>query len=323
MWNEKLKIIDKEKTPLLAANLWGKVDNLQLVNEGINLVYCYIQGTEKYYLRLTHAKLRSHEELQAALAYQMHLFENDAPVCEPIKSTNNLWFESIWQGEDEFLAHVCKEVPGEPIRFDYSDFNIYKNWGHALGKLHRAAGSYKLGIHNYAIWSASLDELDDYVKNETIEVKHTLQKVSQYLKSRPQTSINYGLTHGDHREGNVLTDGKQVNIIDFDLPSLNWYTEDLFRPFFDSIVSDKKNWQDKINPYLEGYFKIMPEAAIDLNAFPWQIQMKCLEIYLWTKHNWSDKTAPGGNDKKLWLLDIYQKIVRIDWSDRLKIVCHG
>ena len=319
MWNEQLNVIDKQKTPLLAANRWGKIHHVDLVNEGINLVYCYEQGAEKYYLRLTHAKLRSKDELQAAMAYQIHLFENGAPVCELVKSLDDLWFESVWQGEHEFLAHVCKEVPGLPITFDSSDINLYKKWGSALGRLHHASSSYKLGKHRYAIWSASLDELEDYVQNEPSEVKHTLQRVSQYLKSRSQSSKNYGLTHGDHREGNVLTDGNQVHIIDFDLPSLNWFTEDLFRPFFDSIVSNKQNWQEKMKPYLEGYFAIMPETAIDLSAFPWQIQMKCLEIYLWTKHNWSDDAAPGGNNKKQWLEDIYRKIVHLDWIDRLTL----
>ena len=53
MWNEQLNVIDKQKTPLLAANRWGKIHRVDLVNEGINLVYCYEQGAEKYYLRLT------------------------------------------------------------------------------------------------------------------------------------------------------------------------------------------------------------------------------------------------------------------------------
>lgn len=100
--------------------------------------------------------------------------------------------------------------------------------------------------------------------------------VEKFMHSRVQNNQNYGLTHGDHREGNVLSDGKQVHLIDFDLSSLNWFTEDLFRPFFDAIVHNRTNWQDKIKPYLEGYFSIRPESSIDIAAFPWQILMKCL-----------------------------------------------
>ncbi len=317
MWNERLKKIDPQNTPLLAARRWGdKIQHIQLINEGINLVYRYELNNVGYYVRLTHAALRSKAELQAAIQYQKHLFEHGVPVCEPILSQDGLWFESIWQGDEEFLAHVCGEVPGQPVTFDHP-LQLYKIWGKALGQLHKAASSYDHKSYRYATWSRSIEELADYAKSESNEVKETLDRVSAFLHARSQSTDNYGLTHGDHREGNVLTDGKQIHMIDFDLPSLNWFTEDLFRPFFDSIVHNKTNWQDKMNPYIEGYFTVMPESSVDLCAFPWQIQMKCLEIYLWTKNNWSDESAPGGENTKKWLTLIFNKIVDQAWFDGL------
>lgn len=319
MWNEKLNNIDQHKTPILAASLWCKnVNKVKLVSKGINLVYSFMKVDCKYYLRLTHADLRLKKELEAAIAYQKHLFEHEAPICKPIKSLNNLWFESIWQGEEEFIAHVCKEVPGQPITFEYNNLNLYATWGVALGKLHKAALLYNCKKYNYTSWEESITEMEGYAKNEENAVKDSLRNVSQFLKNRKKTSVNYGLTHGDHREGNVLTDGRQIHIIDFDLPSHNWFTEDVFRPFFDSIINDKLSFLDKINPYLDGYLSIMPKDSIDLEAFPWQIQMKCLEIYLWTKNNWSDESAPGGNNTREWLNNIYNKIINTDWFLQIK-----
>ena len=254
MWNETLNKLDKTHTPILAAQKWGqKIQHIHLVNEGINLVYCYELHQQKYYLRLTHAKLRSPKELEAALMYQRHLFEHDAPVCEPMLSQNGLWFESVWQGDEEFLAHVCKEVPGEPIHSDYPAL-LYETWGQALGQLHAATASYDFSRYQYATWSKSIEEMEAYITHESLEIKNALDSVSTCMNARPQSNQNYGLTHGDHREGNVLTDGKQLHLIDFDLPSINWFTEDLFRPFFDAIVHNRTNWQDKMKPYLEGYF---------------------------------------------------------------------
>lgn len=317
MWNEILKKVDQQRTPMLAAKRWGdKSGHIQLINEGINLVYRYELNNIGYYLRLTHAQLRSKEELKAAINYQTHLFEHGAPVCEPIQSLNNVWFESIWQGKEECLAHVCREVPGQQISFDHPS-KVYKTWGRALGQLHSAARSYDHTKYCYATWSRSIEELAGYVKNESNDVKQTLDRVSQFMHARSQSTDNYGLTHGDHREGNVLTDGTQVHIIDFDLPSLNWFTEDLFRPFFDSIIYNRTNWQDKIKPYIDGYLTVMPESSIDLHAFPWQIQMKCLEIYLWTKNNWSHESAPGGKNTKKWLTLIHDKIIQQEWMDKL------
>lgn len=320
MWNEVLKKIDKKHTPIVAAKRWGQqIQDIQLINEGINLVYCYELNYQKYYLRLTHAKLRSPLELEAALTYQRHLFEHEAPICEPIPSLNGLWFESVWQGDEEFLAHVCKEVPGKPMTFDYP-FILYKTWGETLGKLHHAAASYDFSRYQYAIWSKSIEEMDGYVTRESLEIQQTLRLVEKFMHTRVKNNQNYGLTHGDHREGNVLTDGKQVHLIDFDLPSLNWFTEDLFRPFFDSIVHNRTNWQDKMKPYLEGYFSIFPESSIDIAAFPWQILMKCLEIYLWTKNNWNAESAPGGGSTKQWLKLIHDKVLDQTWFDKVSSV---
>lgn len=317
MWNEFLKKVDQQTIPLLSAKRWGgKIGHIELINEGINLVYRYELNNVGYYLRLTHAKLRSKEELLAAIYYQKHLFEQGVNVCEPIQSLNNLWFESIWQENEECLAHVCKEVPGQTISFDHP-LTLYKKWGMVLGQLHSAAKKYDHTKYYYATWLRSIEELEDYARNETNAVKQTLDRVSRFMHARSQSTDNYGLTHGDHREGNVLTDGKQIHIIDFDLPSLNWFTEDLFRPLFDSIIHNRTNWQDKIKPYIEGYLTVMPESSIDLHAFPWQIQMKCLEIYLWTKNNWSDKSAPGGENTKKWLTLIYDKIIQQEWMDKL------
>ena len=318
MWNEILKRIDGNNTPQRAIKPWdGAVSSIKLISDGINLVYRFERNSDVYYLRITHAELRSEQELLAAITYQRHLFEHDVPVCEPIASMNGLWVECIRQGNELFLAHVCREVPGNPIHFDYSNLELYKHWGTVLGKLHQAAQKYIVGKYNYTNWNKSLEELHEYAPNESEALQNTLAEVTHFLNSRLQSRDCYGLTHGDHREGNVLTDGHQVHIIDFDLPSMNWFTEDVTRPFFDSIVHDKRNWQDKFKPYLEGYFSVMPANSLDLPALPKQIQMKCLEIYLWTKNNWNAETAPGGNDTAKWLNLIYQKITEPSWAKQL------
>lgn len=318
MWNDVLRKIDPVCTPVQAVERWaGDSDSVILVSEGINLVYRFQRDNKKYYLRMTHANLRDKAELLAAISYQRHLFEHDVPVCEPLLSKNGNWSESIVQGDEVFLAHVCREVPGEPIRFNYQDGGLYKKWGEALGKLHKAAQTYQPKGHNYTSWQQSLDELGDYAKNESRELQSILEEIIQYYKVRESSSTNYGLTHGDHREGNVLTDGKNIHIIDFDLPCFNWFMEDFARPFFHSIIWEETNWDDKLEPYLEGYLSVMPENSIDLNAFSRQIQLKGLEIYLWTKNNWNSESAPGGGNTKAWLDAIYKKIIDTTWTKNI------
>ncbi len=318
MWNEVLKRIDSVVTPQEAIKRWGGSPNtLTLVSDGINLVYRFENNQRGLYLRMTHASLRKESELLSAIHYQNHLFQHQAPVCEPLPSLNGLWVENIIQDEDIFLAHVCSEVPGTPIHFDYPGNELYREWGKALGKLHLAVVSYEPLTHQYTNWKSSIIEMNDYAKHESMALQAVLKDVSIYFTNRSQTSDNLGLTHGDHREGNVLSDGHHVHIIDFDLPSFNWFMEDFTRPFFHSIIHDDVSWKQKITPYLEGYLSIMPKQSLDLSAFVKQIQMKSLEIYLWTKNNWSGDTAPGTGSTKQWLDKIHEKIIDTSWMQQI------
>lgn len=96
MWNEVLNKIDAAETPFLAIEQWGgQPDSLRLINEGINLVYRFECQQQGYYLRMTHSSLRKKETLLAAILYQAHLYNHQAPVCEPVISKQGRWNERI------------------------------------------------------------------------------------------------------------------------------------------------------------------------------------------------------------------------------------
>ncbi|AHE68095.1 phosphotransferase enzyme family protein [Legionella oakridgensis] len=318
MWNEILNRLDENKTPAAAASLWDADQNsLQKINHGINLVYRFKRHQQGYYLRLTHETLRSVAELNAALAYLNHLFVANVPVCEPIPSQRGAWIEKIQQEQDCFLAQVCREVPGKAIDFDSKNLVLYRRWGEVLAQLHQAASYYHPKAHCYTSWQDSLQELEAYIDKESLVIQQVFAEVKLFFTHKPIAKHNYGLTHGDHREANVLTDGRHIHIIDFDLPSFNWFMEDVCRPFFHPIVYDEVNWQDKIRPYLEGYFSVMPKNSLDMDSLSKQIQLKCLEIYLWTKNNWNSDIAPGGNKTNLWLERVHEKLVNTSWIAKL------
>ena len=225
--------------------------------------------------------------------------------------------ESIFQDEHEFLGTVCCEVPGKPISFDLKDKKVYFTWGTVLANLHKASSSFKAKEHQYTSWKESVKELKTYIHKEEDFIKKELDATHQFLQSIKQTRENYGLTHGDHRKGNVFTDLKTVSVIDFDLPRYFFFAEDLIRPFFSSIASKDTNWQDKIFSYLKGYTSVKSLSQEDIIMLPWLLGFKALEIYLWTKNNWTADLAPGGLDTKKWLKDVYEMIKDQTWVREL------
>lgn len=318
MWDTTLKTL-KPKTLESALSLWGAdPTSFELVSSGINLVYRIIAQSRIGYLRVTHEKLRSIAELQAALSYQQHLTNCHVPICNLVKSIRGSLVEALEQDSQHFFVHVTQEVPGVPMHFEYEDKALYERWGMVLGMLHKASVNYEIGNHRYPSWEGEIDALQQYVKQEPRFIKKSLDVVSDFMHQYPISNSNFGLIHGDHRKGNVLCDGKDLYIIDFDIPRFFWFMDDISRPFFSSIMQQHTNWQDKLVPYIVGYRSVFPLDKQEIENWVWFIRLKALNMYLWTKNNWSSDIAPGGAKTKDWLSLLYNMIENKQWENSLQ-----
>ncbi|HAU3626769.1 TPA: phosphotransferase [Legionella pneumophila] len=305
-WETTLKKITDESA-YNAAMMWvDKPTNLKLINNQINCVYRFEFEDQGYYLRITHEQIRPYNELAAAIDFQNHLFFNDAPVCQAINSKNNAFIETIKQVELEFLAHVCIEVPGNVIDFDDTSKEKYFKWGKSLATLHRASQSYQPKEHHFRTWRDLWKETEDYLHGESNEIKDLHQKIASFFNQLTPTPSNFGLTHGDHRPGNVLYDGNKVYIIDFDEPVHHWYMADIAKPYLDLCAKPHETWKQLFDWYIEGYCTILPINNTELKQINWFTQMKSLDIYLWCKNNWYEPTAPGGKPRDQWLSELKQ-----------------
>lgn len=319
MWDNLLKRL-QQSTVNQAIHCWdGYQSSLTLISEGINTVYRFKTKIDTLYLRITHEKLRPYCELEAAISFQEHLYQSGIPVCEPVLSINQSYIEKIMQGSDAFLMHVCKQVPGVSMNFDYKASNLYYYWGTCLARFHNASKTFE-PKHAYGRWENDIDALKSYLNKESDVICERLSTLLMYFRRHLQRSSNYGLIHGDHRKGNVLSDGAKIFFIDFDLPRYCWFMDDISRPFFSSVGFGDTNWQGKLLPYLSGYHSVSRLREEDLVAFPWFLHYKAMNIYLWTKHNWQGEIAPGGIKTTVWLDTLYNMIVNEFWKKSLESI---
>ncbi|QMT59976.1 phosphotransferase enzyme family protein [Legionella sp. PC997] len=304
VWENTLKRISTE-TAFKAALQWVEnPENLQLVNNQINCVYRFEAEGNRFYLRITHEKIRPQKELLASIDFQQHLFRNEAPICEVLPSKNGAYIETVIQEELHFLTQVCSEVPGTIMHFGYLDKNAYVHWGEALARLHRAAESYKANGHHFRKWQDLWSETAGYLTHEDSAIQDLFQTIDEHFRNFTINNVNFGLTHGDHRPGNVLFDGKQIHFIDFDEPVYHWFIADIAKPFLDLCGTPYSEWAEKFAWMIEGYQRILPIDAELLHAINDFSQMKSLEIYLWCKNNWYESTAPGGKPREEWLNEL-------------------
>ncbi len=304
IWESTLKKITDE-TALRAALKWvDHPSKLELINNQINCVYRFEQNNQGYYLRITHEQIRPYKELIAATHFQNHLFNHNVPVCQAIPSQFGSLIETIKQDNLEFLAHVCPELPGSMISFEHTNKQIYISWGQALAKLHEASRIYQPQEHHFRSWKDLWQETAQYSKNEDQEIKTIFHQIDEWFKQLKVNSDNFGLTHGDHRPGNIICDGNQIQLIDFDEPVYHWYMADIAKPFLDLCAKPYSEWKQLFDWYIEGYQSIRPIQAPDLGSINRFTQMKSLDIYLWCKNNWHEATAPGGKPRDLWLHEL-------------------
>ena len=304
-WETTLKKIS-DQTALSAAALWVKKPiNLQLINNQINCVYRFEEKGQGYYLRMTHEQVRTMDELEAALDFQKHLFLNKAPVCPVVPSRNNLLIETVNQGDLSFSTHVCLEVPGSVMHFEHKEQKTYHVWGRALALLHQAARTYEPKISVFLSWKDLWKETRDYAAQDSQETQSLCEQITAWFDNYKETPLNFGLIHGDHRPGNVLYDGHQIRIIDFDEPVYHWFVADITMPFLDLCQKPYSTWRTLWDWYIEGYNSISPLSDDILQTLNWFTQMKSLGIYLWCKNNWFEATAPGGKPREQWLNELF------------------
>ncbi|MCW8418339.1 phosphotransferase [Fluoribacter dumoffii] len=304
VWADTLKKISDE-TAFQAALQW--VENpkhLHLINNQINCVYRFESEGKGFYLRMTHEKIRKPQELLAAIDFQQHLHLNDAPVCQVLSSKNGSYIETVRQDNFDFLTQVCAEVPGTIMHFSYQDKNTYFLWGQALARLHRAAGTYQANRHHFRSWSDLWHETASYLDDEEQEIRDLFHTLDQRFKCLTVNESNFGLTHGDHRPGNVLFDGRQIHFIDFDEPVYHWFIADIAKPYLDLCSIPFNVWSEKFTWMIEGYRSVLPIDNCLVQSINDFSQMKSLDIYLWCKNNWFESTAPGGTPREQWLNEL-------------------
>src|SRR5699024_4248211 len=91
---------------------------------------------------------------------------------------------------------------------------------------------------------------------ERVQLENVVQLLRRRLKAYGTGSERFGLVHADLRLANLLVDGEQINVIDFDDAGYSWYLYD-----FGTAVSFMENdsrlpeWQDA---WVSGYRSVAP-----------------------------------------------------------------
>lgn len=295
---ENIELFDKIATDVLAKYGWENTDESKLIVLSENATYMVKNkenGTKDGVLRISRPGYHTLEELNSEMRWLNQINEyTPLIVANPIKGLDGQDIQKVkgMDGKDYYCV-ICEYLPGESPdenneeqmvrQFRYlGETTAYLHrqteiWN-GTEKLHRIEWNYDTIIGENAAWGRWNDFPDMTDKAELM-----LTEVSRIIKKRLErygkTSNNYGLIHADLRLANLLLEGEQIKVIDFDDCGFGWHLHDLASAL--SFIEEKPIVPKLVNEWLAGYKKVLPFTDTDFEEIDTFIMMRRLQLTAW------------------------------------------
>ncbi|MGN0728915.1 phosphotransferase enzyme family protein [Treponema sp.] len=148
----------------------------------------------------------------------------------------------------------------------------------------------------------------------TSEACSLLEKIAGIIEKRldryGKNENNYGLIHADLRLANLLIEGEQIKVIDFDDCGFGWHLHDLASAL--SFIEEKPIVPNLVNAWLSGYKKVLPFTDTDFEEIDTFIMMRRLQLTAWLgSHQQSGPVAQlsvGWMDGTMELAERYKRL---------------
>lgn len=295
---ENMELFDTLAADVLERYGWQDTDESGLIVLSENATYMVTNketGKKDGVLRISRPGYHTLDELDSEMKWLNQINEyTPLIVANPIKGLDgkNIQIVKGIDGNDYFCV-ICEFLEGNPPdenneaqmvkQFAYlGETTAYLHrqteiWN-GTARLNRIEWNYDTIIGEHAAWGRWQDFPD-----MTPEAEVMLEKVAAIIKKRLErygkTENNYGLIHADLRLANLLIEGEQIKVIDFDDCGFGWHLHDLASAL--SFIEDKPVVPKLVNAWLDGYRKVLPFTDTDFEEIDTFIMMRRLQLTAW------------------------------------------
>jgi Ser/Thr protein kinase RdoA (MazF antagonist) len=199
------------------------------------------------------------ELIQSVLGRHVVLFEWETGVEPAIAQDLSKPFEVLGEVAARMHIHARKwQRPHDFERFTW-DFET------SLGEHHPHWGKWRDGM--------GVDAAHAQLFSRTVEL------IGKRLAAYGKAENRFGLIHGDLRLANLLVDGSQVKVIDFDDCGFGWHMYDAATPV--SFYEDEPQVPALIDAWKTGYRKVVALQRADENEIPTFVMLRRLLLVAW------------------------------------------
>ncbi|WP_374724004.1 phosphotransferase enzyme family protein [Calidifontibacillus erzurumensis] len=286
-------------------------ETIQLLNYSENatfLVKNTITG-EKYILRVGRPGYHTKEEIEGEIAWIKSIDElSTITVSLPIKAENGQYIQEITDENNTYYCTLFTFLEGKaPDENDESALiDQFEILGEITAKLHEHSIKFRDRLRNikrltwnydtilgsnpkWGKWQNGLGMTQDRLA--------LFEKVSEKIFTRLKNFGNgpdrFGLIHSDLRLANLLIDGDNIKVIDFDDCGFGYYLYDLATSL--SFIEHKPYVPALIDAWIKGYQKIRPLSNVEKEEIPTFIMMRRLQLIAWIGSRDNETTRQLGS----------------------------
>lgn len=295
---ENIELFDEIARRALVKYGMEKTDEVKLIVLSENATYLIKNketGVKDGVLRVSRPGYHTLEELDSEMKWLRQINEyTPLIVANPLKGLDGKNIQNV-EGPDgnSYFCVICEFLPGDAPDEDNEERMVrqFKYLGETTAYLHRQTeiwnGTTKLSRidWNYDTIIGANAAWGDWraFPGMTKEAEVYLSDISEIIKKRltryGKTENNYGLIHADLRLSNLLLEGEQIKVIDFDDCGFGWHLHDLASAL--SFIETKPVVPKLVNAWLSGYKKVLPFTDTDFEEIDTFIMMRRLQLTAW------------------------------------------
>ncbi len=264
---------------------------IEEIDTWANFIFEAKRSDKSYILRISHSSYRTRDQIKAEIEWIDFLEKKDVRVAMPILSMNNQFVEEIsLEDSTSFYTTLFLKVPGETIANNHVLMTpaVIEKWGSILGRLHSLTKEYEP--------KSSIKRKHWYEKPEIVNINETLadypvilekaKKHIAYIKSLPKDQDTYGLIHYDLHEVNLLVDGEDITVIDFDDCQYDYLIADFSSIFFQLVWrfhTAEKSRETVVKEFypqfMKGYLKEHPLSEFWISKISDFLQLRHIFLF--------------------------------------------
>lgn len=246
---------------------WGfEQDSVRFLRASSNFVFVFERNGEKYILRVTPHGDRN--KLTDEVALLSFLSMNEVSVNTPVRSKNGNMVEEAKSDLGVFQAVVFRFLSGAQYEIEELSEKQFYVWGEALGHLHDCSKQFVKKNSTRNDYVQQLAELDSFLPQSEDLARRELETIKTWLTTLDINQDNYGIIHFDFELDNLIWDGDNVQIIDFESSMEHWHTADIAFALRDLFNGDVDLSNQSFQLFLKGYRSKMHVTDGEIDAIP-------------------------------------------------------